>query len=152
VILGDRWYQQQYTPPSWFNEGMAVFMDNAASNHASFDAYMRYRAVDSKLLHPDCPYEYCVKVDKQIIEGFLSIYNYSSNWTNYPDAMKYEMSARLMEILVALKGPDSLIAIYEYMATEKTFEQAFAAVYGISYEEAKPILAQIVADQIAAGK
>ena len=152
VILGDRWYQQAYTPPSWFNEGMAVFMDNAASNHASFDAYMRYRAVDSKLLHPECPYEYCVKVTRQQVEDFLSIYNYSTNWNTFPAAMKYEMSARLMEVMVALKGPDSLTALYEYMATEKSFGQAFEYVYGISYEQAKPILASIVVDQITAGK
>ena len=152
VILGDRWYQQAYTPPSWFNEGMAVFMDNAASNHASFDAYMRYRAVDSKLLHPECPYEYCVKVTKAQVEDFLSIYNYSTNWNTFPAAMKYEMSARLMEVMVALKGPDSLTALYEYMATEKSFGQAFEYVYGISYEQAKPILASIVVDQITAGK
>ena len=152
VILGDRWYQQAYTPPSWFNEGMAVFMDNAASNHASFDAYMRYRAVDSKLLHPECPYEYCVKVTKAQVEDFLSVYNYSTNWNTFPAAMKYEMSARLMEVIVALKGPDSLTALYEYMATEKSFGQAFEYVYGISYEQAKPILASIVVDQITAGK
>jgi hypothetical protein len=131
---------------------MAVFMDNAAANHASFDAYMRYRAVDSKLLHPECPYEYCVKVTKAQVEDFLSIYNYSTNWTTFPAAMKYEMSARLMEVMVALKGPDSLTALYEYMATEKSFEQAFEHVYGISYEKAKPILASIVVDQITAGK
>ena len=152
VILGDRWYQQAYTPPSWFNEGMAVFMDNAAANHASFDGYMRYRAVDSKLLHPECPYEYCVKVTKAQVEDFLSIYNYSTNWSTFPSAMKYEMSARLMEVMVALKGPDSLTALYEYMATEKSFEQAFEHIYGISYEKAKPILASIVVDQITAGK
>jgi hypothetical protein len=62
------------------------------------------------------------------------------------------MGARIIEILVALKGPDSLIDVYEQIATGKSFSQAFELVYGISYEAAKPIITSIVVDQIAAGK
>jgi hypothetical protein len=62
------------------------------------------------------------------------------------------MSARIIEILVALKGPDSLSDLYDYMATGKTFDQAFEHTYGISYEAAKPIITSIVVDQIAVGK
>jgi hypothetical protein len=54
--------------------------------------------------------------------------------------------------LVALKGPDSLTDLYDFMASGRTFEQAFEQVYGISYEAAKPIITSIVVDQIAAGK
>ncbi len=152
VILGERYFQQRFTPPSWFNEGMAVFMENAAANNDNFDAYMRFRAVESAIMYPDCPYSFCVKIEKDQVQSFLSIYNYSTNWSTYPYAMRYQMSARIIEILVALKGPDSLTEVYEYMATEKTFEQAFEHIYGISYEAAKPIITSIVVDQIAAGK
>ncbi len=152
VILGEKYFQQRYTPPSWFNEGMAVFMENAAANNDSFDAYMRFRAVESAIMYPDCPYSFCVKIEKDQVQSFLSIYNYSTNWSTYPYAMRYQMSARIIEILVALKGPDSLTEVYEYMATEKTFEQAFEHIYGISYEAAKPIITSIMVDQIAAGK
>ena len=152
VILGERWFQQSYNPPSWFNEGMAVFMENAAANHASFDAFMQFRAVESAIMYPDCPYSFCVKIEKDQVQSFLSIYNYSSNWSTYPYAMRYQMSARIIEILVALKGPDSLTEVYEYMATGKTFEQSFEHIYGISYESAKPIITSIMVDQIGAGK
>ncbi len=152
VILGEKYFQQRFTPPSWFNEGMAVFMENAAANNNSFDAYMRFRAVESAIMYPDCPYSFCVKIEKDQVQSFLSIYNYSTNWSTYPYAMRYQMSARIIEILVALKGPDSLTEVYEYMATEKTFEQAFEHIYGISYESAKPIITSIVVDQIAADK
>ncbi len=152
VILGEKYFQQRFTPPSWFNEGMAVFMENAAANNDTFDAYMRFRAVESAIMYPDCPYSFCVKIEKDQVQSFLSIYNYSTNWSTYPYPMRYQMSARIIEILVALKGPDSLTEVYEYMATEKTFEQAFEHIYGISYEVAKPIISSIVVDQIAAGK
>jgi hypothetical protein len=147
VILGNRWYQRDYTPPSWFNEGSAVFIENAAPNLNSFDAYMRFRAVDSKLLYADCPYAFCLKLDEKLVVDYLSMSHYSKNWDNFPYAMKYEMSARIMEILVAVKGPDSLINLIETMATEKKFEQAFEIVYGINYETAKPIIARIIVDQ-----
>jgi hypothetical protein len=152
VVLGERWFQQAYNPPSWFNEGMAVFMENAAANNATFDAFMQFRSVEAAIMYPDCPYTYCVKIEKEQVQSFLSIYNYSSNWSTYPYAMRYQLSARIIEILVALKGPDSLIEVYEYMATGKTFEQAFENIYGISYEAAKPIITSIVVEQIAAGK
>ena len=152
VILGNRWFQQEYTPPSWFNEGMAVFMENAAANNATFDSFMQFRAVESAIMYPDCPYSYCVKIEKDQVMSFLSIFNYSTNWSTYPYAMRYQMSARIIEILVALKGPDSLSDLYDYMATGKNFDQAFEHTYGISYEAAKPIITSIVVDQIAAGK
>lgn len=152
VILGERWFQQAYNPPSWFNEGMAVFMENAAANHSAFDAFMQFRSVESAIMYPNCSYTYCTKIEKGQVQSFLSIYNYSTNWNTYPYAMRYQMSARIIEILVALKGPDSLIEVYEYMATGKTFEQAFENIFGISYESAKPIITNIVVDQISAGK
>ena len=149
VILGERWFQRDYTPPSWFNEGSAVFMENAASNHDSFDTFMQFRDVDSKLLYADCPYEFCVKIDEAKVLNYLSLSHRQGNWDNFPYAMKYEMSARTIEVLVALKGPDSIIDLVEVMSTQKTFDRAFEEVYGISYESAKPIIAKIVAEQFA---
>ena len=152
VILGDRWFQRIYTPPSWFIEGSAVFIEGAVMNHESFDGFMRFRAVDSKLLYADCPYEYCVKLSYEMVLDYLSMSHYEKNWDNFPYAMKYEMSARTIEILAALKGPGSLVSFIEFMATGKTFEEAFQHVYGISYESAKPIIARIIVDQFASGR
>ena len=147
IILGERWFQRIYTPPSWFNEGSAVFTENAAVNHASFNSFMHFRLSDSSVLYSDCPYNFCVKLDEKLVIEYLSLSHYSTNWDNFPYAMKYSMSARLIEILVALKGPESIITLIEQMATAKTFDQAFEVVYGISYESAKPIIARIIVDQ-----
>ena len=152
VILGERWYERIYTPPSWFNEGSAVFIEGSTMNHQSFNGFMRFRTVDSKLLYSDCPYEYCVKANYERVLDFLSMSHSEKNWDNFPYAMKYEMSARTIEILVSLKGPESLVELIENMATERTFEQAFEKVYGINYETAKPIIARIIADQFANGR
>jgi len=152
VILGDRWYQRDFTPPSWFNEGSAVFIENAAPNYNSFENFMRFRAVDSKLLYSDCPYEYCVKIDENRVFDYLSLSHYEKNWDNFPYAMKYEMSARTVEILVALKGPDSLIRMVEVMASGKKFDEAFQIVYEINYDQARSIISKIIADQFTNGR
>ena len=63
--------------------------------------------------------------------------------------MKYEVSQRVIEVLVAIKGHKSLTDLYAYMAQDHTFEQGFKYIYGISYENAIPLLAKIVTDQFA---
>ena len=83
---------------------------------------------------------------------YLSMSHYEKNWDNFPYAMKYEMSARTVEILVALKGPDSIVRLIEVMASGNTFDKAFETVYGISYESAKPIIAKILVDQFENGR
>jgi hypothetical protein len=152
VILGERWFQRIYTPPSWFNEGTAVFMEGTATNFNSFDRFMQFRSVDAKLLYSDCPYEFCVKLDVAKVVDYLSMSHYEKNWDNFPYAMKYEMSARTVEILVALKGPESVNKLIEYMASGNTFEKAFEYIYGINYELAKPIIAKIIVDQFENGR
>ena len=152
VILGNRWYQRTYTPPNWFNEGSAVFTEGASLNHRSFDGFMRFRAVDSKTLYSDCPYNFCNKLTYEKVFEYLSLSGRGKSWDSFPYDMTYAMSARTIEILVALKGPASLINFIEYMATEKTFDQAFEFTYGISYEAAKPIIARIIVDQFENGR
>ena len=152
VILGNRWYQRTYTPPNWFTEGSAVFSEGASLNHSSFDAFMRFRAVDSKTLYSDCPYSFCNKSTYEKVLEYLSLSGRGKSWDSFPYDMTYAMSARTIEILVALKGPGSLINFIEYMATEKTFDQAFEFTYGISYEAAKPIIARIIVDQFENGR
>jgi hypothetical protein len=63
--------------------------------------------------------------------------------------MKYEVSSRIAEILVALKGPQSLLDVLDEMAKNQNFDVAFEKVYGISYERATPIITRILVEQYA---
>ena len=150
-IIDKNWYRMEFTPPIWFNEGSAVFVENGAMNFNSFDRYMRFRLVDSKLGYPSCGIsaDGCITVSEAVMTNFLSLSNYSTNWNNFPYGMKYEISQRIIEILVALKGHKSLTDLYAYMSQDHTFEQGFKHIYGIPYEGAIPVLAKIVADQFA---
>ena len=150
-IIGENHFRMGGGPPSWFAEGTAVFVENAVVNHRSFDDYMRFRAVDSKLAYPGCE-EWgggCFKIDTETLNKFFQLSNYKNNWGDFPYGMKYEVSSRIIEILVALKGPNSIIKIYEEMAQNRTFEVAFERIYGIAYESATPIITKILTDQYA---
>ena len=46
--------------------------------------------------------------------------------------------------LVAIKGPDTLIDIYEQMGKRLTFDQAFKNTYGVEWSYALPILTKAV--------
>jgi hypothetical protein len=46
--------------------------------------------------------------------------------------------------LVALKGPDTLIDIYEQMGKRLSFDQAFKNTYGVEWSYALPILAKTI--------
>lgn len=153
-IIGENWFRMEYTPPIWFNEGTAVFVENAVVNHRSFDEYMRFRAVDSKLAYPGCE-EWgggCFKIDTETLNKFFQLSNYKNNWGDFPSGMKYEVSSRIIEILVALKGPNSIIKIYEEMAQNRTFEVAFERVFGIPYAVATPIITKVLVDQFESRK
>ena len=47
--------------------------------------------------------------------------------------------------LSAIGGSESSMNLYKRTGSGETFEQAFMHVYGISWNEAKPILAEVVA-------
>ena len=57
----------------------------------------------------------------------------------------YTLGMLTVEILSAIGGSESTMKIYELAAIGQTFEEAFANVYGISWAEAKPILADLTA-------
>ena len=149
--IGDKWFQRDFTPPSWFHEGTAVFVENAVMNHLSFDRYMRFRLADSKLAYPGCKdvSSGCFTVDEETLKKFFSLSNYENNWNVFPYGMKYEVSARIAEILVAIKGHESILDLYKEVAKSQTFPVAFEKVYGISYEEATRIITKILVVQFA---
>jgi hypothetical protein len=149
--LGKNFFQMVYSVPSWFNEASAVFVENGIMNRDSFSRYMQFRAVDSKLAYPSCgsPGNGCIEVNEEILTKFLSLSNFPNNWSDFPYGMKYEVSNRVIEALVSIKGYESIVDIYKYQARDHTFEEAFQHVYGITYYQAVPLLAKIVAEQFA---
>ena len=137
----------QNLPPAWVREGTATLFQNIAVNSSSYQEYMNYRR---KSLG-----EY---IERQgIQEDFVVNYLNQKNWIADPWRggqsidWQYQLGARVMEILVALKGPDSALEIYDLMSQNTGFEASFKLAFGISYEDAVPVIAKTLAANWKAG-
>jgi hypothetical protein len=59
------------------------------------------------------------------------------------------LGAATIEALVSIGGSESWFALHQRLILGKTMNQAFKSVYGITWDEASPILAQVVAKKIS---
>lgn len=134
-------------PPAWFREGSAEFVQNAAINAGDFGKYSEFRRSDSKGLYAQ-PQRY----SESAISEFLDMKNSANDWANYDQYMNYNLGARIIEILVALKGQQSIIDLYATAGTGIGFEKSFEAVYGIAFSKAIPLIAKTLSAQISASR
>jgi len=70
-------------------------------------------------------------------------------WGNsfkYSDAVVYGVGAKVHEILIALKGPNTLISFMDDVARNGSFAKSFEKFYGISWADAQPMVAKFIFD------
>jgi hypothetical protein len=63
-------------------------------------------------------------------------------------AYSYSLGAATIEALVSIGGSESWFAFHQRLILGETMNQAFKSVYGITWDKASPILAQVVAKKI----
>lgn len=123
-------------PHAWFSEGSAEWVQNAVVNYQDFAAYER-----TSLTNCEGTCRGMSEVD------LIRFFTEASGW-NLPAGLgswiNYSLGSTAIEILVAIKGPDSIMALYEAMSTKLNFGQAFEKVYGMAWKEAIPILAKTI--------
>jgi hypothetical protein len=132
--------------PCWMTEGMAQF-NGPAAVAPTFEYYMKWRG--SQALSKEVPNfkDYSAK----------SLQNFYLSGTPpkcLPPAPVYEMGrttgALAIEALAAIAGPQASMAVVTLMGRGQSYEIAFKNVYGISWAQAAPILARVVAAEYAA--
>ena len=140
---GNPWPLFDPWPPTWYWEGQGTFTQNAAIWLDSFVTYESYRnAVLREALRDPLNY------DTALIQKFFVI-NGSDEWRKAHDSGRdYDLGSMFVEILVALKGPDSTMEMWRLAQTGKGFAAAFETVYGISFEKAVPIMSKAIALQL----
>jgi hypothetical protein len=123
-------------PHAWFSEGSAEWVQNAIVNYQDFSAYERTSLTN------------CEGTCRGMSEADLIKFFTEANGWNIPEGLgswiNYSLGSTAIEILVALNGPDSILALYEAMSTRLSFAQAFEKVYGIAWKDAIPILAKTI--------
>lgn len=128
--------------PRWILEGSADFMGIFYHHKNDYQNWLRNRSAKSMRQHS-------IKfLNSYLVYVPLSeVPPHESPWfvTNrYPDDWAYDIGAYVCDILVALKGPSSLLQIYEDYPKTKDFDKSFENIYGISWSEARPIISEII--------
>jgi hypothetical protein len=132
--------------PCWMTEGMAQF-NGPAAVAPTFDFYMKWRG--SQALAKEVP-EFKDYSAKSLQNFFLT----GTPPKCLPPAPVYEMGrttgALAIEALSAIAGPQASMAVVTLMGRGQSYDKAFKSVYGISWAEAAPIIARVVAAEYAA--
>jgi hypothetical protein len=125
--------------PNWYWEGQARFAQNAAIWSGSFDSYMRLKIATSGGLIQNAKY------DSKYIEEYF-VLNLDRAWGDkHARQRQYDLGAMLIEVLTALKGPDSTMEMWKLAGTSVGFESAFEKIYGMSFKKALPIMSKAIA-------
>lgn len=124
--------------PRWMLEGGATFTHNYWKNRRDYETYFQ----NSENLYD------LSKMQKKFFFNFLKydtkfqpLWTYTDQWENQ---RAYDVGAFVCEILVAYKGPESIMNLYSEYLVDRDFEAAFKRVYGITWREAHPIIADTI--------
>ena len=126
-------------PPNWYWEGLAQYSQNATVYTSSFDDYTKYRnkASGGILKNPQIDSKYIQDYFQRIL---------TTEWGNkYPRWNQYDLGAMLVEVLVALKGPDLAMKMFDSSLHGGGFDNAFQSIYGVPFESVLPSISKAIA-------
>jgi hypothetical protein len=130
--------------PRWLHEGSASFVEDAAINYDSFDKYKTQKTSNIQGLL------YRKEFNEQKLISFLdapSLGKDWSSWDSYDPSRVYDIGMLVTEIMVSIKGPESIMEQYKLVAAGLSYQQAFEKVFGISWSEGVKIIAKVLAKQ-----
>ena len=126
-------------PPTWYWEGQAHFAQHASVYFESFETYMKERKATADQL-----YRNPIFTSTHIQNYF--VFNAPADWQQkYDRWQQYDLGAMFVEILTALKGPESTMEMWRLSGSGMKFPDAFEKVYGMSFDKALPIMAKAIA-------
>jgi len=129
-------------PPNWYWEGLANFSQHAAIYSDSFEKYSQFRKEASGGIFNNSTW------NAKYIEGYFQT-NLTNEWdAQYPRWRQYDLGAMLVEILVAIKGPDSVMQVFSQSVNGDGFESAFQKIYGSSFQSVLPTISRTIALQL----
>jgi hypothetical protein len=126
----------QVWPHAWWREGSAEWVQNMAVSFENFAQYSKYIKDDS--------YYTSSKLSVSDIEEFLNTAYDNYVPPKFDSWLSYSLGSQVIEVLVAVKGPQPLITMYEEMGKGLTFDAAFEKIFGVSWKSAIPILSKTI--------
>ena len=70
-------------------------------------------------------------------------------WKGYDGFRVYDIGFMVSEILVAIKGPNSIMEIFKLMGDGVTFQESFYKIFGVQWDSAISSITQALADQLS---
>ena len=130
----------QAKSPCWLQEGQAHFASKTTASN-TFSDYLRQR--NGEALYRTNSSNVPAPRDLAGISEYLSLATLATCQSTY--SWGYATGMLAVEALSAIGGVQSTMALYALEATGKSFSESFEMVYGISWDKAQPILAQVIA-------
>jgi hypothetical protein len=126
-------------PPNWYWEGLAQFTQHAAIYSDSFQKYSDNRKRTSGAIFNNSLW------NAKYIESYFQT-NLTNEWASqFPRWHQYDLGAMLIEILVAIQGPDSVMKVFSESVNGGGFEAAFQKIYGASFQSVLPTISRTIA-------
>jgi len=136
--------------PCWLVEGEVEWAQTAVAS--DFTNYLRGQHFHPYLLTSDGRQFEQTTSREWTAEEVQSYYRGAAKTATCHDinqyAYSYSLGAATIEALVSIGGSESWFAFHQRLILGETMNQAFKSVYGITWDEASPILAQVVAKKI----
>ena len=127
--------------PRWLFEGTATFSENFIAYGNDYKTW-----ISNPTFHNQDLKKYDLKFYKDYlllkkIEGNNNLWAYTDQW---PNQRAYDLGSYVVEVLIAIKGPASVIDLFTDFAKVGDFDVSFKNIYGITWTEAEPLVAQAI--------
>ena len=133
-----------YQLPRWLLEGGATWSQGAAIYYSNFSDYQIERKRNTGEIFRDSAI-----YNQAWIANFLSE-SVSSGWSNQTHGWRlYDVGSLATEILVALKGPTSVMNLYVKAGAGMNWAQAFKDEYGSEWNAVVPFIADAIYRELA---
>jgi hypothetical protein len=129
--------------PDWFGEGHASFTGKLGAS-TSFEDYSLLR---NEAIRRNGPFPDIKNYQPENILRFYESFSKAPEVSNIQRFYLYTLGWSTIEALAAIGGIDSPMHLFVETTKGLTFKQAFKKIYGLEWEAAAPILAEVVSKQ-----
>ena len=131
--------------PRWLMEGTATFSENFIAYGSDYKTW-----ISNPTFHNREFKKYDLNFFKEYLllkklNGNDNLWAYTDQW---PNQRAYDLGSYVVEVLIAIRGPASVIDLYTDFAKVGDFDESFKNIYGITWSEAEPLVAQSIYQSI----
>ena len=131
-----------YVAPRWLFEGGGQFIQDFTMYGSNYQDWVlktsgsQLKAYDLKFFEDFLTYNFPIIYGPDGDTLF-----YTSTW---PNQRVYDVGALVYQVLIAINGPAPVMSLFKDMSLTENFDTSFKNIYGISWSDAKPLVAKAI--------